>query len=154
MKILGYVWSYKESQKTSDNTFSIAFKHGFSEEYPKYFENKKDFDCFVVKEGDYSPLYMELEEAKIVFDSEISGLVDDYYKECWKDDFSDDMSWDDWQWCWAMAGVEFEATLSRKIIKEGVYTELGMDDRREEVLKKYYALCEDVYNKELDELSI
>jgi hypothetical protein len=152
MKTLGYFWSYKESKKTDNNTFSVIFKRGISEEYPKEFENKKDFDCYAVKEGDVCSLYLELKEAKEIFDFEYNDVESDYYKKHWQDNFANIMSWEDWKWCWAMSGVEVEASLSHQIVENYIYDELGMDEKRKAICKEYEVLSEKIYDDELDEL--
>lgn len=149
MKILGYGWSFKESKKTADNTFSITFKSGISAKYPKEFEDKKDFDCYVVKEGDVSPIYMEIGEAKRVFDIEFNSAEDDYYRDHWKNNFSEIMSWEEWKWCWAISGVEFEAVLGHQMIERSIYDELGMDDRKKDICNKYHVLAEKIYDEEI-----
>lgn len=149
MEILGYFFSFKESSKLENNSFSITFKHGVSEKYPKEFESKKDFDCHIVKEGDYSSIYISLEDAKRVFDFEFNDAEDEHYIDHWRNNFSKIMSWEEWKWCWAISGVEFQATLGHQVIEKHIYHELGMDDRKKDICNEYHILSEKIYDEEL-----
>jgi hypothetical protein len=151
MKILGYVWGYKESGKVSDNTISITFKSGVSKSYPHKYKDKKDFGCEVVKEGDVSKLYLEAEEALAIFNHEYVDSEDDVYKENWEEKYSEMMSWPEWKWCWSIAGVEMSAGLGHYMIEDAVYEKLGLNEKTKKLYEKYQKKAEYEYDESIKE---
>lgn len=61
------------------------------------------------------------------------------------------MSWEEWKWCWAISGVEFESVLGHQMIESSIYDELGMDDRKKDICYKYHVLSEKIYDKEVSD---
>lgn len=48
---------------------------------------------------------------------EYNDAENEYYKENWETNFSNIMSWDEWKWCWAVLGIEFQFFNSKHIMK-------------------------------------
>lgn len=152
MPVLAYIFSYKESRKTEANQFIVSTMHGISDKYPKAYENKKDFECVVIEEGDYSNLYLTLEEAQSDFNHEIEDVDDDFFKEEWKKNYSHSLSWEEFKWCWAINGVHLSASIGHQIISDEILYELGLTEQLEEKFKLYQQISNDEYEKSLEDL--
>lgn len=80
---LGFLWGYKETQKTG-NVFTVKTISGFNNSeqgYPFEHQNKKDFECCEIFEGDASRLSAEKEEFLGLVQESLLDIYDsDYYK--------------------------------------------------------------------------
>jgi hypothetical protein len=153
-KILAYCFSYKETKQTDARTFGVSFFSGFSDEYPKEYEGKKDFSCYPVKEGDYSSIYMDEKDALKVYASALKEVEeDDYFKENWKKLYAEHISWEDFKKCWAIDGIQCEGILCHMLIDESVYEKLGVTSLFNGDYKKYREIAEEEYDRSLESLS-
>ncbi len=77
-KLIGYVFGYKDSEKINDNSFRIRTVTGTSEIYPKQFATMKDFFADAIREGDFTPLFIEPRLAEEAFAKEIKIMTDEF----------------------------------------------------------------------------
>lgn len=152
MEIIGYYFSFKDSRKNEDGSFSVFFKSGVSDEYPFKYRDKKDFYCLQVKRGDFSSLYMDAKQAEDVFNNALGETEDDFFKENWAREYSHSITWEEWKWCWAISGVEFEACLSHMNIDDEVYEKLGVTEETKALYVKYRLMAEEEYDKSLESI--
>lgn len=81
---LGFLWSYKDTQCVG-NTFIVKTVSGINsakQGYPQEHENKKDFSCVEILEGDASRLSADKEEFLSLVQESLLNLHDSaYYKQ-------------------------------------------------------------------------
>lgn len=155
MKVLGYCWSHKLTTEVENNKFVVKFRQGVSDEYPEHLESMKDFCCHQVMVGDYSSLYMSVEDAIRAYNLGLREATEyDHYKEIWKKEYSHSMTWEDWSYCWAVNGVVCESSIRRQFIPKEFYNIVGMKDNNDKVklVNKYNKISEKRYEDSLQDL--
>ena len=150
--LLGYVFGYKQIIQ-DENIIDISIMRGVSDDYPNDFEKNKDFWCFAVESGDYSPLYADDHVLSATFDYELKE--DTRYWTTLYNESPEYQALDlpTYLVCHALASVQSSCMLSNLRIEDSQYIELLKPHNiKLDTFKKYLNISALVYEAEIERM--
>lgn len=160
-KSLGFLYGYKET-KMEDGKFSVFFKRGFSEKYPKKFEKFKDFWSEQIFLGQTSNLFLNPKEFIEAFKIELKEQEQyrsDFEKRKYL--FNYDINFDQYKvlnaFSMAFLHVNMYQTWETEKVLENVLEQTikkeFINDKRGllEIYNDFKKTSEVIYNKEISE---
>lgn len=161
--LLGYWFGFKESTQSAPNQFTVTFKEGLSNKYPKEHKKKKDFWCQEIRVGDYSDLYADDQLLRESFEHHIREDVEgeglEFYVNLYNQErigyFQDTpIDLDKYLILTAMAGAHCDFSFARQIVTDDQINALlkpyGMDA---DLYNHYGNISERIYDDEISKFA-
>jgi hypothetical protein len=87
--VIGYVWGYKTTStedRDGGKSARVSFVSGTSDKYPKKYQNEKDFWVETIQEGDFSAVYVGLDDVIKAYKEAMANTVK--YRQAYEESFA------------------------------------------------------------------
>lgn len=161
---LGFLFGFKETEKTADNTFTVKFKSGSSKKFPSKYQKFKDFWATEIFAGQTSEIYINPTKFKEYVNIELKEVEQDksFFEEQYRNRryyFDYDITFNQYAALnsFSMAHLHvnlYERWENDKVLSEVLDSTIGKEfknDKRSmlEIYEDYKKVSDYIYNKEI-----